>query len=133
MMCSASLFLSINSLKLPQREYSGGISVRLIQPPSAYIKKSSAGLTAGSMSPGLIGRVLVSVGVLAPFSLLAAGLVSTAGGGPFSTGTFFASCTPGAGDLPMSGDFSGSVCACKENTLNKLTTKTDNDSFIAQS
>src|SRR3984893_14712581 len=56
MSCSASLFLSINSLKLPQREYSGGISVRLIQPPSAYRKKSSAGLTDGSMLLGSIGR-----------------------------------------------------------------------------
>src|SRR6202011_368577 len=53
---SASLFFSISSLKLPQREYSGGISVRLIQPPFAYRKKSSDGLTDGSMS-------FISIGV----------------------------------------------------------------------
>jgi len=46
---SASLFFSINWLKLPQREYSGGICVRLIQPPLDYMKKSYDGLTEVSM------------------------------------------------------------------------------------
>src|SRR5262249_20701705 len=49
MPCNASLLFSINSLKLPQREYSGGICVRLIQPPLANMKKSSRGFTDESL------------------------------------------------------------------------------------
>src|SRR6266576_5971516 len=55
MSCSASLLFSISWLKLPQREYSGGISVFLIQPPLAYIKKSSCGFTDVSMFFGSRG------------------------------------------------------------------------------
>src|SRR5437667_12138269 len=61
MLCSASLFLSINSLKPPHREYSGGISVRLIQPPSAYMKKSSCGLMDVSMFFGSSGGGFFSI------------------------------------------------------------------------
>ena len=57
---SASLLCSISSLKLPQRVYSGGISVRLIQPPFAYEKKSSYGLTDVSKFDGSIGGGLFS-------------------------------------------------------------------------
>src|SRR5437762_1194305 len=49
MVCSASLLRSISSLNAPHREYSGGISVCLIQLPLANEKKSSPGFTDGSL------------------------------------------------------------------------------------
>src|SRR5213076_142308 len=53
--CSESLLRSISSLKAPHREYSGGISVRLIHAPLAYLKKSSPGFTDGSTFFGSSG------------------------------------------------------------------------------
>src|SRR5207249_10179904 len=49
MVCSASLLRSISSLNAPHREYSGGISVCLIQLPLANRKKSSPGVTDESL------------------------------------------------------------------------------------
>src|SRR4030095_6045585 len=49
MACSASLLRSISSLNAPHREYSGGISVCLIQLPLANRKKSSPGFTDESL------------------------------------------------------------------------------------
>src|SRR5580765_328221 len=49
MVCNASLLRSISSLNAPHREYSGGISVCLIQLPLANRKKSSPGFTDESL------------------------------------------------------------------------------------
>src|SRR5215469_13194389 len=61
MVCSASLLRSINSLNAPQREYSGGISVCLIQLPLANRKKSSPGFTDESLLLASSGGRLCSV------------------------------------------------------------------------
>src|SRR6185312_11982865 len=53
--CSASLLRSISSLNAPHREYSGGISVCLIQLPLANRKKSSPGFTDESLLLGSSG------------------------------------------------------------------------------
>src|SRR5207249_10902363 len=80
MSCNASLLFSINSLKLPQREYSGGISVGLIQPPLAYIKKSSCGFTYKSLLLVSSGGGFFSTAVLS-VSWIGLGVTVEAGGG----------------------------------------------------
>src|SRR5437764_5489936 len=82
MSCNASLLFSINSLKLPQREYSGGISVRLIQPPLAYIKKSSCGFTDKSLLLGSSGGGFFSTAGLS-VSWIGLGDTPETGGGAF--------------------------------------------------
>src|SRR5262249_39250358 len=62
MVCSASLLRSINSLNAPHREYSGGISVFLIQLPLANRKKSSPGFTDESLLLVSSGGGFCSVG-----------------------------------------------------------------------
>jgi len=105
------LFRSINSLKLPQRDSSGGISVRLIQPPLEYWKKSSCALTDVSILPGSSGGGFFSVGFADLLSVPAGALVSTGGGGFPVVGLGLPVC--GFGEVPTTGDFSGSVCARK--------------------
>src|SRR4029077_9540237 len=61
MVCNASLLRSISSLNAPQREYSGGISVFLIQLPLANRKKSSPGFTDESPLLGSSGGGFFSV------------------------------------------------------------------------
>src|SRR5438094_8526718 len=93
---------------MPQREYSGAIGVRLIQPPLAYIKKSSEGFTEVSMLAMSKGGAFLSsgVGVVVSPCVCATGLVG--GGGLLSAAIFTAVRTFGGGGA-MASD--GGCCA----------------------
>src|SRR5207249_8229047 len=107
---------------LPQREYSGGIGVRLIQPPLAYIKKSSEGFTEGFMFAVSKGGGFLSsaVGVVTSPCVCATGLVG--GGGFFSDGILPTFCTFGGGvAVARGGDFCGSVWARNDNAQSRPT------------
>src|SRR5258707_10435295 len=89
------------------------MGVRLIQPPLAYIKKSSERFTEVSMlavSKGSGGFLSSGVGLVISPCVCATGLVS--GGGLFSAGILPAVWTFGGGvAVANGGDFCGSVCA----------------------
>src|SRR5437764_13890039 len=89
------------------------------------MKTSSAGLTDVSMFEGSIGFAFSMVAFALPPLLLASLCI----GGGFVSGFFDA-----AGDLPVSGVFSGSVCACnpKANAIDKQKSETKIDFFIRE-
>src|SRR5436309_995091 len=73
---------------------------------------------------GSIGFAFVSS---AGFAAVAPRFSPVCIGGGFVCGFFVA-----AGDLPVSGVFSGSVCACNANAINKQKSETKSDFFIQQ-
>jgi hypothetical protein len=117
------LLFSINSLKLPQREYSGGICVRLIQPPLAYMKKSSCGFTDRSLFPGSKGGGFFSTGGFAVSSIALGEAPETGGGGFWEFGAAVA--------LPKAFGFRDSFCALRLQALKSAISTRKND-FIAR-
>jgi hypothetical protein len=110
-------------LKLPQREYSGGICVRLIQPPLAYMKKSSCGFTDKSLLPGSKGGGFFLTCSFAVPSIVLGETPETGGGVFWEFGAAVA--------IPKGFGFGDSFCALRLHALKSATSTRKND-FIAR-